>query len=324
MKYITTIFKNIFDNDASNSIEFKNWESFERFLYDLSNRSAFKPKRGERIPWGKKSALLLSPANYNETNLRRNVNVLDWTWCALDVDDHDFDPELDLKDQLVERIGDYYFIISSTASSKREHVKFRLIFPFKTKLPADNIPDFWFAINRQVGNVGDAQTKDMSRMFYTPGRYENAFHFFIVNEGQFMDPFALISKHPNLKKKPKNFMESLPKAARDLMIDFKRKQSKAVLSYTWNSYKNCPFVNKSVIKNFTTVATIDNSGRYFKLYKIMVSIAANAIHKKYPITPGQIVDLINQIDIDNGARYQGWRDMQKEAEHAITYAYEKT
>ena len=324
MNYTSTFFKNIFDNDASNSFTFSTWDKFETFLFDLSEKPAFKPKRGEAIPKGKTSALLISPATYIENSTRANKNVVEWTWCGVDVDQHDFDPNEDLQKQLVDRIGDYYFIASSTSSSRVDHPKFRLIFPLKTAVPASKIKDFWYAINKVIGFVGDAQTKDLSRMFYVPGRYNDAHHFFIINKGQFIDPFALISNNPNKEKKPDNFFDRLPKEAQLLMIDYRKKQSGAMLEYAWNSYRDCPFVNKKVLNNFTNVASIDNSGRYFNLYKIMVSIAGSAIDKKYPITPLQIVDIVNQIDLEHGARYQGWRDMQKEAEHAIEYAYTKS
>lgn len=324
MKYEITFFKTIFDNDASHSLVFDEWSSMENFLYRASKYPGFKPKRGQPIPPNKKPTLLISPASYGEQKLRRNANVLHWSWCALDVDDHKFSADKPLIDQIVDLVGDYHFILSSTASSRKEHPKFRLIFPLKDYVYAEKIPDFWFAIQSLIGAQGDEQTKDLSRMFYAPATYEDAFHFFTIHQGQHIDPDALMTKYPNINKKPKTFMERLPMDVKKMMVEFKRNQSSALFEYSWTNYKDCPFVNKKMIDDFNASASIDNSGRYFKLYKIMCSIAMNAIDKKYPITPSEISDLANQIDLDNGARYQGWRDINKEAEHAVEYAYTKS
>jgi hypothetical protein len=56
------------------------------------------------------------------------------------------------------------------------------------------------------------------------------------------------------------------------------------------------------------------------IYKIMISIAGNAIKEKYPITANQIVDLIKQIDNDTSRKYQH-RALDTEANNALEYAY---
>ena len=56
------------------------------------------------------------------------------------------------------------------------------------------------------------------------------------------------------------------------------------------------------------------------LYKIMVSIAANAIKESYPITSQEIVTLIRQLDMDTSRKYEN-RALDTEAENALEYAY---
>jgi predicted nucleic acid-binding protein len=56
------------------------------------------------------------------------------------------------------------------------------------------------------------------------------------------------------------------------------------------------------------------------IYKIMTSIACNAIKRKYPITPNQIAELIRQLDRDTANIYAK-RPLQTEAERALEYAY---
>jgi hypothetical protein len=56
------------------------------------------------------------------------------------------------------------------------------------------------------------------------------------------------------------------------------------------------------------------------IYKIMFGIAADAINKKYPITPSQVASLVQELDRDTSRRYQN-RPLIKEAERAIEHAY---
>ena len=51
----------------------------------------------------------------------------------------------------------------------------------------------------------------------------------------------------------------------------------------------------------------------------MMSIAANAIRKKYPITPEDIESLVREIDCENGGWYKG-RPVKLEAARAIDFA----
>ena len=88
----------------------------------------------------------------------------------------------------------------------------------------------------------------------------------------------------------------------------------------WSSYSDCPFVNKRLLQEYMSIANTDGTGRYRMIYKIMISIASNAIEKKYPITTNQIVELIKQIDRDSANRYEN-RPLDIEANNALQYAY---
>jgi predicted nucleic acid-binding protein len=56
------------------------------------------------------------------------------------------------------------------------------------------------------------------------------------------------------------------------------------------------------------------------IYKIMTSIACNAIKRKYPITEYEIVDLVRNLDRDTSNRY-ATRHLNVEASRAIEFAY---
>ena len=55
---------------------------------------------------------------------------------------------------------------------------------------------------------------------------------------------------------------------------------------------DCPFVNKKLIADYRAIAGIDGSGRYRMIYKIMTSIACTAVKRRYPITSGEVAELV--------------------------------
>ena len=307
--YSVTIFKNQYDNKTHRRLDFETWIQFERFIYKLS----------ERPMEGKKDAELISPAVYQDGTTRSNKNVLGWAgWAAVDVDDHEFSGNL--KDELIRTYGKYNFICYSTASSKDGFPKFRLVFPITKTVKRDSIKHFWFALNSELDSIGDKQTKDLSRMYYVPAAYNDAFNFIFTNSGgNDINPHYLMSKWEySVQKDSKNFMDRLPEEWQKQIIEYRK--GKMNNDITYSSYADCPFVNKKLIDEFKSIAHIDNSGRYAMIYKIMVSIASNAISRQYPITAQEIETLCRQIDLETGNRYEN-RPLNVEANNALEYAY---
>lgn len=307
--YSVTIFKNQYDNKTHRRLDFETWPQFERFIYKLS----------ERPMEGKKDAELISPAVYQDGTTRSNKNVLGWAgWAAVDVDDHEFSGNL--KDELIRTYGKYNFICYSTASSKDGFPKFRLVFPITKTVKRDSIKHFWFALNSELDSIGDKQTKDLSRMYYVPATYNDAFNFIFTNSGgNDINPHYLMSKWEySVQKDSKNFMDRLPEEWQKQIIEYRK--GKMNNDITYSSYADCPFVNKKLIDEFKSIAHIDNSGRYAMIYKIMVSIASSAISRQYPITAQEIETLCRQIDLETGNRYEN-RPLHVEANNALEYAY---
>jgi hypothetical protein len=307
--YSVTIFKNQYDNKTHRRLDFETWIQFESFIYKLS----------ERPMEGKKDAELISPAVYQDGTTRSNKNVLGWAgWAAVDVDDHEFSGNL--KDELIRTYGKYNFICYSTASSKDGFPKFRLVFPITKTVKRDSIKHFWFALNSELDSIGDKQTKDLSRMYYVPATYNDAFNFIFTNSGgNDINPHYLMSKWEySVQKDSKNFMDRLPEEWQKQIIEYRK--GKMNNDITYSSYADCPFVNKKLIDEFKSIAHIDNSGRYAMIYKIMVSIASNAISRQYPITAQEIETLCRQIDLETGNRYEN-RPLNVEANNALEYAY---
>ena len=305
--YSVTIFKNQYDNKTHRRLDFESWSQFEKFLYKLSQRPL----------GGKKDAELISPAVYQDGSTRANKNVLAWAgWAAVDVDDHEFSGKLE--DELITTYGKYNFICYSTASSKTSFPKFRLVFPLSDKVRSESIKHFWYALNSELGSIGDTQTKDLSRMYYVPAAYNNAFNFVFTNSGGCdINPSDLMSKWEyNSKKDSKSFMDRLPEEWQQQIIEY-RKDKLDNNSYTWTGYKDCPFWPKSLA---TKYVTISSTGWYSQMYSIMIAVAGKAVQRGYPITATEIVSLCREFDIHNGNWYEN-RPMEVEANNALEYAY---
>ena len=306
MEISTTVFKSIYDNKTHRRINFPTFPDFEKFLYALS-----KDKKK-----GKKDAQLISPATYTADTTRANKNVLDWGgWCAIDVDDHEF--KGNLKDELLDRYGKYYFVCYSTASSTVDLPKFRMVFPTRKRVGGDNIKHFWFALNTELNSIGDKQTKDLSRMYYIPGTYAGAFNFIFSNTGDYIDPDDLMNKHAFIEKKASNsFLDRLPEELQKQIVEYK----KAKLDNTsvhWTGYRDCPFFPRRLESEYKTIS---NTGWYHKMYQIMVALASNALKNKYPITAQEIAQLCRELDIETGNWYEN-RPLEVEADRALEYAY---
>jgi hypothetical protein len=297
----------VYDNKTHRRMDFATWKDFVTFIYALAKR----PKEG------KKDAELISPAVFEPGAKRRKTTVLAWAgWAAVDIDSWEL--EGSVEDELRSRIGDWNYCVYSTASSTVEKPKFRVLFDLDRDIQAAEIKHFWWALQSHLEDKGDKQCKDLCRMYYIPAQYAKADNFVFHNDGVPVDVDRLMAKYP-LPQSKHGLFGKLPEEWQKQLIGF-HKDSLDNASITWTSYRDCPFVSKKILDSWFAIANTDGSGRYRHVYKMMVSIAGEAIRKKYPITPGQIVDLVLQIDADSSRKYTD-RALEVEAENAIKYAF---
>ncbi len=293
-----TLFKSLYDVATNEAIDFDQFSDFEKVLYKLADI----PRKD------KTSAYLMSPASYISGTTRKNDNVTSWGgWCAVDVDDYEGDIDN-------YSVGKYHYVCYSTASSTKENPKFRLVFPLTRPVEREEIKHFWFALNTELGEVGDIQTKDLSRMYYIPGKYANAFNFIFTREGDYIDPQVLMDKHEYIEKGGDTFFDKLPKSMQEALINH-TKNSLTNTDIKWTSYRDCPFFPKNLE---TEYRSITGTGWYYKMYQIMVALAGNAIKSKYPITAKEIAWMCRELDMYTGNWYDK-RPMDKEAERALEY-----
>lgn len=295
-----TLFKSLYDIKTVNEIDFKDFDQFDKVLHKLSSI----PRKD------KTSAYLMSPASYIQGTTRKNDNVISWGgWCAVDVDEYDGSLDNFLSQHSTKR-----YVCYSTASSTKETPKFRLVFPLSRTVEREEIKHFWFALNTELGEMGDIQTKDLSRMYYIPGKYANAFNFIKTNPGQPLDPDVLMDKHEYIEKGGNTFFDRLPKSMQEALINH-TKNSLTNTDVKWTSYRDCPFFPKQLESEYKTIS---GTGWYYKMYQIMVALAGNAIKSKYPITSKEIAWMCRELDMDTGNWYDK-RPLDKEAERALEY-----
>lgn len=323
-----TLFSNIYDNVTKNQVEFDSFEKFDNALKSFSTLTGYKPKKGERI---KKSTALISPALYKPGTTRANVNVTSFGGFAmLDVDDFRFGDGDSLEYELCSSYSDVKFICYSTSSSTFEHPKFRLVFPLDRFVEQNELMKLIYAINQKFGDMSDPQTKDISRMFYLPAIYPDSYSFYFSYEGngKHLVVDSLLEEYPYkgslVSTTNRSFMDSLSPAFKEVILNNRKEKIESKKKdYSWTSYINCPFINQDLINEYKTIAFTDGSGRYSMIYKIMCSIASNAVKNRYPITDYELVELIRELDRDTSKRYQH-RKLDVEANRAITWAYKNS
>jgi hypothetical protein len=306
MNYSLTIFTSIFDNKTHRKMEFKSWSGFEDLLYSLSEQPGYKPKKHER----KDGSPLITPASFTQNTTRKNDNVLSWGgWVAMDIDSYEGSFE-----NAASIFAPYTHVCYSSASSTTEAIKFRVILPMTRHVEAAKIRHLWYACNKQFNSLGDPQTKDLSRMYYVPAQYPNSNNFIYSGPSKtFLDPDALMSQYPYIDNiKASSFADKLPDEIREKIRKYKR-EGLSNTNFKWNSYADCPFVNKNMINEYRT---IHSGGWYAKMYQIMLNIASNAMRKGYPITSNEVASLCKQIDLDTGGWYKN-RPMEVESARAI-------
>lgn len=290
-------------------MDISSWNAFEDLLYKLSEQPGYKPKKDER----RDGSPLISPAIFKPGETRKNVNVIAWGgWAAFDIDDYDSTP-----DEAAAVFNDYTHCKYSSASSTHEKPKFRVVIPCSRYIEADEIRHFWYACNKHFKHLGDPQTKDLSRMYYVPADYPGSFKFIQSHRSEILNPDEILKMYPYVQVYKTSLSSALPEKMQEKILEY-RKGKLTNTSYKWTSYKNCPFVNRELVGSYFSIS---QSGWYKKMYDIMLSIAASAIRKGYPITAYEISQLCREIDLESGGWYKN-RNFDIESARAIEYCIE--
>jgi hypothetical protein len=220
---------------------------------------------------------------------------------------------------VVEPFSDYSHVMYSSASSTEEHPKFRIILELDREVQAAEITHLWYAVNKEFGEVVDVQTKDKSRMYYTPALYPDSFWFFHSQGGKVVSVDELKEKHPYFDKtqlSEHTATSALGNDFKSMMQRMKRSSMRHNIDkFVWTTYEDCPFVTSQMLSDYSTIC---ESGWYHQMYRMMVSIASLAQKHKYPITAREIEQLMREVDASTGNWYKH-RRIDIEAQRAIDF-----
>jgi len=309
MKIGFTIFKSIFDNKTHRCGEFENWQHFSDCLHNLYTQPGYKPKRDEK----RKGSPLISPALYKPDSTRANANVEFWAgWAALDIDDYSGDAE-----SVIETFKNCQAIVYNSSSSRIEKPKFRVVLALDRYIAASEIKHFWYALNKKYNELGDPQTKDLSRMYYVPAQYPQAYSFFYSFDGApiAVDELLASVEYNENSFKSNSFKSQLSAELKQKLVDYQKQRLNRNIK--WTSYVDCPFVNKKAIAEYRALT----NGWYHKMYLILCSTAANALKRGYDIHVTDLETIARQLDADTGGWYKS-RDLHTESQRALNWAIE--
>lgn len=329
-----TVFRNIYDNKTNKTLAFESLTSFELFFVNCFKKQSFERKE---------DAKLFSPAMYQKNDTRKNDAVQYYgRWFAMDIDsfttsstiENECDVERVIRSELFPKNSEllsHRFFCYSTASARKEKIKFRLVFPLSNVVRKVNLRPFWFAMNIEMNKMIDRQTKDISRMFYSPGYYEDAFNFFWINDKEsLMNPEKIIDKHTSIdenfllncqSKEGSTYIDRLPDAIANEVKKFRRnKLENNKIEYSWSGFENCPFVHRDALDEYRAIVYNRATGRYHGLYRLMVSIASIAVKKGYPISSFELESLVREIDNSIDGHYKK-RKISIEVDRALEFVY---
>ena len=138
---------------------------------------------------------------------RKNSNVSSISGIGIDVDNKDTNEYLTIED-VEEIFKDYFFIVHSTHSSTKKQPRFRVVIPFAKPIVPEKHADVFDYFYQLCDKKIDANTKDVSRLFYYPscpkGATKNYYCF--VNDKKLFDTRivpASVSVPPKAKKPTK-------------------------------------------------------------------------------------------------------------------------
>jgi hypothetical protein len=141
--------------------------------------------------WPDKDRQGWTPATYLPGTTRANRNVDQVSLAVGDFDHTTFDFLAELKAHLSE-LGVAAIIHSSYSNAPPDDVRFRVIVPLTTPIPADQAAGRWRQINDYLFlGKNDPQTKDWSRFFYPASAPPGVAVFAEVLEGEAFDPVTL-------------------------------------------------------------------------------------------------------------------------------------
>lgn len=183
---IVSFFGSAFDRDPLT------WQlSFEelRDILHQASTVARQPTQQEKL-----SAMMLSPAVYDEGGTRSAGNARGADFTALDLDVGDWTI---FAAAAWCRARELAHIAYTTTKSAPSHHRFRLILPFNRRIDRDEYRTVWSALAEMLPAQVDEATKDISRLSVAPYQWVGAFNKFLWGAGHPLNVEQLLLEVPS-------------------------------------------------------------------------------------------------------------------------------
>ena len=154
----------------------------QQSLFKLCEDSAVQPRQVS--DQSKRDAMMISPAIYPLEGKRGLASALAADFTALDFDEGDWTV---FAAAAWCRGRGLAHVVYTTAKSRPNHHRFRLVLFFSRRIVADEYRAAWTAVSRMVPAVVDPATRDITRLSIAPYAWEGAFNCLRSGEGAALD-----------------------------------------------------------------------------------------------------------------------------------------
>ena len=297
---------NRFHSNEPNLCTANGWEGFIKDMRIASEVEGYKPAASD---YTAPSSGLISPAIYgNDTDKRKNDNVIGWDIICMDID-----TGVDELDVIIGHFSKFTNLIYSSPNCTHEKLKLRVILPLDKRAPKEYLKNIWHACEQWCNGIVDVQTKDISRLYYVPARYTNRGekyrHFFLTNDGMSVNWEQLIKRYPYKVVEKFNQKNPLQSLKRSLYV-----QNHGTPSLNIHD-KTSGLVYQNMIDDYK----LTPAGSHHKaIYLFMVKVCYNAQKIGYPIVQSDLVYMARQLDDEDGGYYDD-KKLNDSAGDALTY-----
>lgn len=313
-----SLFKNKFDNQPETFDT--SWTDLVEWWRELSEQLRRRAEKdGDELLGIRASTPAICPAEYEPGALRRKVNVQRWWFFACDIDNEDPEAMLTREDAVVlMRHWNLGYVIHSSTKSREDQHRYRLIFKLSRPIEMGEYEQVWASVNAMFAGIFDVKTRDPSRLFYVPARWENSFWFFEAEDGQGLDVDQVVLDYP-VKVEPMRAIPELPviverpKPKSDKLEGIRAKLLGLNTMGDVIDPVISPFVTENMRMRF---ATSPKGGRFFAF---MVAAAQRALEKGYAISVVELEALAITMDRMNGG-YARRENSKREAARALAFA----
>lgn len=176
-------------------------------LAQALKESSFIPRASSKIDG--LTALMISPAIYEEGQSRSVENAIGAEFTALDFDAGDWTV---FAAASWCRVRSLAHIVHTTRRSRPQHHRFRMVLPFSRRIAREEYPRVWTALDGEIPAQVDQATKDISRLSIFPHLWEGAFNWFLSEDGEPLDVDKLLAAHrpPRAPISPTTACSSVP------------------------------------------------------------------------------------------------------------------